>query len=151
MAEWDPSERHIEAFGLFHENNFWYVWGIAITEMINRNLERDRMLVLKELHFFSREHVSLDDHLTKEVIEKKFRLKYGWIKCRPVYHRSKKTLCFVSEENKESKVGWHLWSQIGTCFARWYLILGIMPEYWAWKFKLRISRILEIAISSFSN
>jgi predicted DNA-binding transcriptional regulator YafY len=101
-------------------------------------------------HSFSREHGSLDDHLTKEVNRKKVKVKILVDKSVARYiGGSKKHYGFVSERIKEDKVEMTFMSpdwEHG--FARWYLMFGdyaeiLEPE----SLKHRVKEILQKAIS----
>lgn len=151
MQSENPSERHIEAVGLFHENNFWYVLGYCHYRNDYRQFRTDRMLGIKRTSLsFSREHGSLDDHLTKDVNRKKVKVKILVDKSVARYiNGSKKHYGFVSEKMKENKLEMTFMSpDLEHGFARWYLMFGdyaeiLEPE----SLKLRIKSILEIAIS----
>lgn len=151
MQSENPSERHIEAVGLFHENNFWYVLGFCHYRNDYRQFRTDRMLGIKRTpHPFSREHGSLDDHLNKEVNREKVRIKILVDKGVARYiGSSKKHYGFVSEKIKDNKVEMtFMSSDLEHGFPRWYLMFGdyaeiLEPE----SLKHRVRDILEKAIS----
>ena len=151
MQSENPTERHIEAVGLFHENNFWYVLGFCHYRNDYRQFRTDRMLGIKRTpHPFSREHASLDDHLNKEVNREKVRIKILVDKGVARYiGSSKKHYGFVSEKIKDNKVEMtFMSSDLEHGFPRWYLMFGdyaeiLEPE----SLKHRVRDILEKAIS----
>lgn len=126
-----PSDRHIEAVGLFHENNFWYVLGYCHYRNDYRQFRTDRMLDIKRSSLpFTREHGSLDEHLSKNLNVQKTQVKISVDKNVARYINSgRKHYGFVSEKVKGNKVEMtFMTSDVEQGFARWYLMFGDYAE-----------------------
>jgi len=151
MQSEHPSERYIEPVGLFHENGFWYVLGYCHYRKDYRQFRTDRMLDIKRTQlFFSKEHGSIDEHLSKfENIEKtKIRILVDKTVARYI-SGSKKHYGFVSEKPKGNQVEMtFMSSDLEQGFPRWYLMFGdfaeiLEPE----SLKQRVKFILEKIVS----
>ncbi len=146
-----PSDRHIEAVGLFHENNFWYLLGYCHYRKDYRQFRTDRMLGIKRTSlFFTREHGSLDEHLSKNVNVKKTQVRILVDKNIARYiNTSRKHYGFISEKVNGNKIEMtFLTSDVEQGFPRWYLMFGdyseiIEPE----TLKHRVKAILEKAVA----
>ncbi|MGB4844391.1 MAG: YafY family protein [Ferruginibacter sp.] len=144
-----PSERMIEAVGIFHENNYWYVLGYCHYRKDYRQFRTDRMLAIKRTGTpFTLTHGSIDDHRKKrEDVEKiKVRILVDKNVARYI-SAGKKIHGFVSETVKKDKVEMVFMApDIEHDFIRWYLMFAdyatiLEPE----NLKERLKQILKKA------
>jgi len=123
----NPSDRHIEPVGLFHENGFWYVLAYCHMRGDYRHFRTDRMLQIQRTpNDFTLEHGTLDDHRNKpETIQKtKVRILVDKSIARYI-NSAKKQYGFVSEELKGNSVEMTFMTyNLENGFARWYLMFG---------------------------
>lgn len=141
------SERNIEPVGLFHENNFWYVLGYCHSRKDYRQFRTDRMLAVKrtDLHN-TREHGSLDDHLTKkeEVQKTKVRILVDKKIARYI-NSGRKYYGFESEKIIKDQIEMSFMTgDIENGFPRWYIMFCdfakiIEPE----RLKIRVKELLD--------
>jgi len=123
----NPSERHIEPVGLFHENNFWYVLGYCHLRKDYRQFRTDRILkIQRTAKDFTLSHGTIDEHRNnqKEVRKTKVRILVDTQIAR--YIRSTRNQYgFVSEEQKKDGVEMTFMApHLKDGFSRWYLMFG---------------------------
>lgn len=144
-----PSERMIEAVGLFHENNYWYVLGYCHYRKDYRQFRTDRMLAIKRTESpFTLTHGSIDDHRKKRDDVEKIKVRILVDKNVARYISSgKKMHGFVSETIKKDKAEMVFMApDIQHGFIRWYLMFAdyatiLEPE----SLKQRLKEILKKA------
>lgn len=141
-------ERNIEAVGIFHDNNNWYVIGYCHLRNDYRQFRTDRVHGIKKTEIlFTLEHNSLETFLNKNesvpttkvriLVEKKIA---KYLSYEQKYHG------FVSEKEVGDRIEMTFMSRdIQEGFSRWYLMFGdyariIEPE----KLKIRVLELLEI-------
>lgn len=144
-----PSERMIEAVGLFHENNFWYVLGYCHYRKDYRQFRTDRMLAIKRTGTpFVLVHGSIDDHRKK--CEAGALVKVRILVDKEVARyisAGKKMHGFVSETIKKDKVEMVFETpDVEHRFARWFIMFAdcatiLEPE----SLKERLKKILNKA------
>lgn len=143
------SERIIEPVGIFHENNFWYVWAYCHLRKDYRQFRTDRIHgITKTKDAFILAHGSIDEHRRQEqecgkvlvrlLVEKKTakylkndRKYYGFVSERVVGENIEMTFMTVDPEHS---------------FPRWYLMFGqyatiLEPEI----LKERVRELLKLA------
>ncbi|WP_179022555.1 helix-turn-helix transcriptional regulator [Winogradskyella forsetii] len=144
-----PSERHIEPVGLYHENNFWYLLGYCHYRKDYRQFRTDRMLGIKRTEIpFTKTHGNLEDHLVKpDTIEKtKVVIRVDKSVARYI-SSSKKLHGFISETTMGNQVEMKFMSSnVEDWFSRWYISFAdyatiVEPE----SLKIRIKAILNKA------
>ncbi len=144
-----PSERHIEPVGLYHENNFWYLLGYCHYRKDYRQFRTDRMLGIKRTEIpFTKTHGNLEDHLVKpDTIEKtKVVIRVDKSVARYI-SGSKKLHGFISEKTMGNQVEMtFMASNVQDWFSRWYISFAdyatiVEPE----SLKIRIKAILKKA------
>ena len=122
-----PSERMIEAVGLFHENNYWYVLGYCHYRKDYRQFRTDRMLAIKRTGTaFVLTHGSIDDHRKKREDGEKIQVRILVDKNVARYISSgKKMHGFISETVKKDKIEMTFMApDIEHGFIRWYLMFA---------------------------
>lgn len=123
----NPKNRNIEAVGLFHKNNFWYVLGFCHYRNDYRQFRTDRMLQIQRTEIdFTLDHGTLEEHLGEKEDPKKIKVRILIDKNISGYIRSaKKQYGFVSEEVKGNQLEMtFMCSDIENWFPRWYLMFG---------------------------
>ncbi|MGH2664615.1 helix-turn-helix transcriptional regulator [Flavobacterium sp.] len=144
----EVTERIIEPVGLFHDNNYWYIFGYCHLRKDYRQFRTDRIQEIKKSETsFTLTHDSLETYLKKDknipttkvqiLVDKKItkylngeRKYYGFVSERKVGNRVEMT--FMCENMADG-------------FARWYLMFGdycdiITPE----SLKERVLELLEM-------
>lgn len=131
MQSEQPSDRHIEPVGLFHENNFWYVLGYCHYRNDYRQFRTDRMLgIARTALSFTAEHGSLDEHLSKDpnVQKTKVRILVDKNIARFI-NGDRKHYGFISEKVRGNQVEMtFMTSNVEQGFPRWYLMFGDYAE-----------------------
>ena len=131
MQSEQPSDRHIEPVGLFHENNFWYVLGYCHYRTDYRQFRTDRMLgIARTALSFTAEHGSLDEHLSKDhnVQKTKVRILVDKNIARFI-NGDRKHYGFISEKVRGNQVEMtFMTSNVEHGFPRWYLMFGDYAE-----------------------
>lgn len=143
------TERTIEPVGLFHDHNFWYVFGYCHLRKDYRQFRTDRIQEIRKTEVpFSLEHQPLETYLQKEkkaapttevqiLVDKKIA---KYLAEERKYHG------FVSERNVGNQIEMTFMSQnLEDGFARWYLMFGdychiITPE----RLRERVLELLEM-------
>lgn len=143
----NPSERNIEAVGVFHENNFWYVLGFCHYRQDYRQFRTDRILKIKRTQTsFSKEHGTIDEHRSKnyDVAKTKVRILVDKRIARFITSE-KEQQGFVSEIQKGNHIEMtFMTSSLQEGFPRWYVMFGdyakiIEPE----ALKIRVKELLQ--------
>ena len=150
-----PSERNIEAVGLFHENNYWYVLGYCHFRLDYRQFRTDRMLQIKRTEKpFTLEHGTIDEHRSKRAETQKTRVRIRVDKKIARYIAASRTRYgFVSETIKKNDVEMtFMTSGLEHDFPRWYIMFGdyatiLEPE----SLKNRIKEIVKKMESKLSS
>jgi predicted DNA-binding transcriptional regulator YafY len=141
-------ERNIEAVGIFHDNNNWYVIGYCHLRNDYRQFRTDRVHGIKKTGIlFTLEHNSLETFLNKNenipttkvriLVEKKIA---KYLSYEQKYHG------FVSEKEVGDRIEMTFMSRdIQEGFSRWYLMFGdyakiIEPE----RLKSRVLELIEV-------
>ena len=123
----DPSERHIEPIGLFHENNYWYVLGFCHFRNDYRQFRADRMLKIQRTDSnFMLEHGTVDELRDKNKDVEKVRVRLLVDKKIARYIKNdRKYYGYISEEIKKDYVEMtFMTSSLENGFPRWYLMFG---------------------------
>lgn len=147
-----PSERHLEPFGIFHENNYWYVMAYCHFRKDYRQFRTDRLQQIERTTVpFQLEHGTLDDFRRREEEVPKTKVKILVDKSIVKYIKNdRKNYGFVSEEiQKEGIEMTFLCHGVEHGFARWYLMFAdyatiLEPQF------LKV-KLLEIVEKSRSN
>jgi predicted DNA-binding transcriptional regulator YafY len=141
-------ERAIEPVGVFHDHNFWYVFGYCHLRKDYRQFRTDRIQEIKKTeHHFSLEHKSLETYLNqdKKKVTTKVRILMNkkeakYLTWERKYHG------FVSEKEVGDQMEMvFMCPDIEEGFPRWYMMFGdcctiIEPE----RLKERVLELLEI-------
>lgn len=143
----NPSERHLEPVGLFHENNYWYLLGYCHLRQAYRQFRTDRMLQIRRTEKpFALEHGTLDEHRAKKPELPKTKVRILVDKKIARYINSGRShYGFVSERPLKDEVEMtFMTSDIQNGFSRWYLMFGdyasiLEPE----SLKQRIKEIVK--------
>lgn len=128
----ETNERTIEAVGIFHENNFWYVLGYCHLRKDYRQFRTDRILQIKktEAHF-TLEHKSLEELLHQKtpvstlkkvriIVDKKIARYLTW---------ERRQFGFVSEKKVGNQVEMtFMCYDLREGFPRWYLMFADQSE-----------------------
>ncbi len=123
----DPVKRVIEPVGLFHENNYWYVYGYCHLRKDYRQFRTDRMTKIKRTAVpFLLKHGTLEELRAKPEDRPKTKVR---ILVDPKVARfiggGKKHHGFVSEERKAEGVEMtFMCTDLDNGFARWYVMFG---------------------------
>lgn len=123
----NPSKRHLEPVGIFHENNHWYVMAYCHFRNDYRQFRTDRLVEIKRTNIpFQKEHATLDDFRQKEKDSPKTKVRILVDKSIVKYIKGdRKNYGFVSEEIKKDGVEMtFLTHSLEHGFARWYLMFG---------------------------
>lgn len=123
----NPSERHIEPVGLFHENNFWYVMGYCHFRKDYRQFRTDRMLKIRRTDDpFHLQHGTIDEHRNKRTETQKTKIRILVDKKIARYiGTNRRQYGFVSETVKKEGVEMtFMATHVDDGFARWYLMFG---------------------------
>lgn len=122
----NPSERHLEPVGIFHENNYWYVMAYCHLRKDYRQFRTDRLLRIQRVDIpFQLVHGTLDDFLQKENDAPKTKVRIMVDKSIVKYIKSdRKNYGFDSEEIKKEGVELTFFTHSIEGFARWYLMFG---------------------------
>ncbi len=126
MEAENPSERHLEPVGIFHENNYWYVMAYCHFRKDYRQFRTDRLLQIQRTDIpFQLIHGTLDDFRQKEKDSPKTKVRILVDKSVVKYIKSdRKHYGFVSEETKKDNVEMTFFTHSIEGFARWYLMFG---------------------------
>lgn len=126
-----PTPRMVEAVGLFHENNCWYIVAYCHLREAYRQFRTDRITGISRTDKpYTREHGNIDQYRKKEPIQDKMTIRilvdkkivkhiqygrkyYGYVSERQVGNKTEMTF-----EICEKDPG----------FARWYLMFGDQAE-----------------------
>lgn len=141
-----PIERTIEAVGVFHENNYWYVMGYCHLRKDYRQFRTDRMLDIQRTNeAFTKKHGTVDDYRknNEDIDKTKVRLLVDK-KVVKYIKNSRKYYGFMLEETKGNLVEMtFMSSDIENAFPRWYIMFGdfaqiLEPE----SLKIRVREII---------
>lgn len=143
----EATHRSIEPVGLFHENNYWYIFGYCHLRKDYRQFRTDRMQAIqRSAKPFTLIHRSLDYYREKREPEEKTRVKILVDKKVARYIKnSRNQYGFVSEAEKKDGVEMtFLTAWVDEGFARWFLMFGdyadiLEPE----QLKLRVAELLR--------
>lgn len=122
-----PSERYIEPVGVFHENEFWYIFGYCHERNDYRQFRTDRMLLIKRTDRpFTREHGTIDEHRKKREEHAKIKVVIRVDKSVARYIGSgRNNYGLVSEKIKGDFVEMTFMTEdIENWFPRWYIMFG---------------------------
>lgn len=125
------TERAIEPVGLFHDNNFWYVFGYCHLRKDYRQFRTDRIQEIKrtETSFLS-EHKPLESYLKKDknTATTKVRILINKKKAKYLFDE-RKYHGFVSEKEIGNQIEMtFMCSDIEEGFPRWYLMFGDVAQ-----------------------
>src|SRR5690606_15370084 len=101
-----PIERSIEAVGIFHENNYWYVMGYCHLRKDYRQFRTDRMIDIQRTNkTFTKKHGTVDEYRknNEDVDKTKVRLLVDK-KVIKYIRNSRKYYGFMVEETKGNLV-----------------------------------------------
>lgn len=147
----NPSERHIEAVGLFHDHNYWYLMAYCHLRKDYRQFRADRMKAIKRTALpFTLSHGQLDDYLTKKSEPVKTKIVLRVEKQVARYMKSSTNYYGLISEvpvGKEVEMTF-MCANIDNDFARWFLMFAdyatiLEPD----SLKDRIREILSVARS----
>lgn len=142
------SERMIEPVGIFHENNFWYVWAYCHLRNDYRQFRTDRIYgITKSNNVFMLVHGTIDEH-------RKQQEECGKVLVRILIDKSiarhirneRKYYGFVAEKvNKDQVEMTFLTPDLEHGFPRWFLMFGqyatiLEPEI----LKARVRELLKL-------
>lgn len=142
-------ERTIEPVGIFHDHNFWYVFGYCHLRKDYRQFRTDRIQGIRKTDtLFSIEHNDLETYLnqTKDVAVTKVRILINKKEARFLTWE-RKYHGFVSEKEVGDQMEMtFMCPNIEEGFSRWYMMYGdcaqiIEPE----RLKERVLELLEIS------
>jgi predicted DNA-binding transcriptional regulator YafY len=142
-----PQQREIEAVGVFHENNHWYIFGYCHLRNDYRQFRTDRITVIKRTDkSFTMEHGSIDDYKKENRNDEKTKVVIAVNKNVMRYMGDgKKYYGFVSQEEKGDEIEMVFMAPNPMDgLARWYMMFGdyarvIEPE----DFRQRIKKLAE--------
>ena len=126
-----PQDRNIEAVGLFHENNYWYVMGYCHLRNDYRQFRTDRMLAISRSNLsFTREHGSLEEYRTDRDSLPRTKVRILVDKNIARFLGSGRNYQgFVSQKIKGNQVEMTFMStDLENGFARWYLMFADYAE-----------------------
>lgn len=141
------TERNIEAVGIFHENNFWYVLGYCHLRKDYRQFRADRIIAIsRSSNAFTKPHKSLDFYRQKTNTETKSLVRFRIEKKVAKYlHFNRKFYGFIKEIKQNDYVEMHFEvDYISKGMARWFLMFAdwadiIEPK----EFKKEVLQLLE--------
>jgi predicted DNA-binding transcriptional regulator YafY len=147
LSSKNATSRNVEPVGLFHENNFWYLFGYCHLRKDYRQFRTDRIKKINRTRQeFAKAHESLDYYMKNREVAEKIKVRILVDKGVARYlGNSKNNYGFVAETDRENGVEMVFmtpWLYEG--FARWYLSFGdyatiLEPE----RLKVRVSELLE--------
>lgn len=128
----EPGQRTIEAVGLFHENNFWYILGFCHLRQDYRQFRTDRIVQIRRTtDAYLNTHGPLEQYRNKEVIcEEKVKVRILVDKKVVKYLQgSFKYHGFVEEQDRGSHLEMtFMVNGTNDSFPRWYLMFGDYAE-----------------------
>lgn len=126
-----PTPRLIEAVGLFHENNCWYVMGYCHLREDYRQFRTDRISGISRTdRSYTRQHGNIDQYRKKEPLRNATTIRILIDKkiARHIHH-GRKYYGYVSEVEYDNKIEMTFEiCESDTGFARWYLMFGDQAE-----------------------
>lgn len=123
----NPSERHIEPVGLFHEHNYWYLMAYCHLREDYRQFRTDRMKHIKRTTTpYMLEHGHLDDYRSERPEQEKTKIVLRVDKQVARYMKSNTNYYgLIAEVPKGEEVEMtFMCSNIENDFARWYLMFA---------------------------
>lgn len=143
----EATQRNIEPVGLFHENNYWYIFGYCHLRKDYRQFRTDRMQAIRRTAKpFTLEHRNLDYYRENREPEEKTMVKIRVDKKVAGYIRnSRNQYGFVSEAVKKDGVEMtFMTAWVDEGFARWFLMFGDYADILEPKqLKLRVAELLR--------
>lgn len=143
------ADRKIEAIGMFHENQFWYIYAWCHLRHDYRQFRIDRIIDLKiTAESFSMDHPSLQELRSRDLQEEKTTVRIKIKKSAAPYLQSgKEYYGFVSEKSIGNDVIMHFeCCNVERAFARWFMMFAdfaciLEPE----SLKTAVRQILDTA------
>lgn len=142
----DAEDRHIEPVSIFHENDFWYIFGFCHLRNDYRQFRTDRIVAIQRTEKpFAKAHDNMDDYRQKQEEKAKIRVVISIKKEVMKYiGDGKKYYGFLSQEEKGEEVEMAFMTPSPEGLARWYMMFGdaarvIEPE----SFRERIKKLAE--------
>ena len=145
-----PLQRKIEVIGIFHENQFWYIYAWCHLRNDYRQFRIDRItnLTITEVPF-TKKHPALRELRNKDIKTVTTRVRIKVKKSvMPYLHFGRDYHGFLSEKNSSDMVKMAFDSpDVEMSFARWYIMFAdyahiLEPE----SLKLSVRRILDEAM-----
>jgi predicted DNA-binding transcriptional regulator YafY len=146
----DQTQRRIEVIGIFHENQFWYIYAWCHLRKDYRQFRIDRIINLQILQeAFSMKHPTLQELRTKKKNVETTRVRIKVKKSvAPYIHFGRKYHGFLVEKFSGDWVEMEFNSpDVDMSFARWFIMFAdhahiLEPE----SLKLSVRRILDDAL-----